>query len=364
MRIFVLPSWYPNEADPVAGIFIRDQVEVLRREHEVAVILVSPPGTVTIPDGDTPVFREAFSSLVPGPDAALRAYLAAARKVLERAAREVGPPDLVHAHVGLPAGWAAAEACRDVGPPVVLTEHLGPFDPRTQSPRQLSRVRTAFQGARIVVAVSPTSAREIRDFVPGVRVRVVGDVVRSDCGPHDRSVRMEPGRILSVGLLTQVKGFDLLIDAIRLVIERVPDANLHLVGDGDLRGPLEERATGMPVRFLGTLSRQEIRRELAAAAVFVSSSHYESFGVAMAEALCSGTPVVATRTGGAEYVLGSGGTLVEHLPDAIAAGIIDVLEGRTPFDPQQVGRDALARFGEEAFLRAIGDVYEEAVSGS
>lgn len=134
----------------------------------------------------------------------------------------------------------------------------------------------------------------------------------------ERSAVSHDGKMLcAVGRLTPQKGFDLLIAAFARIADRHPDWNLTIWGNGQSRAQLEKQ-----VRDLGLAERialpgnshgpGEWARD---ATIFVQASLYEGFANALAEALASGLPVVATNCdfGPAEMVThGRDGLLVEN----------------------------------------------------
>lgn len=111
--------------------------------------------------------------------------------------------------------------------------------------------------------------------------------------------RRDPRQLLFVGALLRSKGLDLLLDA----LEPRPELRLHVVGEGDQREWLEDevRRRGLTarVRLLGRLDDEGLARERADAGIFVMPSRApETFGLAGAEAMASGMPVVASAVGG------------------------------------------------------------------
>jgi glycosyltransferase involved in cell wall biosynthesis len=91
-----------------------------------------------------------------------------------------------------------------------------------------------------------------------------------------------------------------LLTAFKVVVERVPDAELLLVGDGPLRTQLERQTQDLGlterVHFKGQVA--DIWPLLAGADVFALSSRYEPLGLAALEAMAAGLPVVASRVDG------------------------------------------------------------------
>jgi glycosyltransferase involved in cell wall biosynthesis len=101
--------------------------------------------------------------------------------------------------------------------------------------------------------------------------------------------------LLFLGRLHEKKGCDLLIEAFRRVA-----TPLHLIfagpcADTVLEADLHARAQGLRVTFTGPLYGDDKWAALAAAEVFALPSHQENFGIAVAEALASGVPVLVSN---------------------------------------------------------------------
>ena len=112
---------------------------------------------------------------------------------------------------------------------------------------------------------------------------------------------------MGIGRFVRWKGFDYLLDAFAHASTAHPELRLALVGDGDLRGELTERARSLGiadvVTFTGMVARDRMPAYLGAAdIVTVPSIHYDGYvdglpNVAL-EALATGSALVATRVGG------------------------------------------------------------------
>jgi len=101
--------------------------------------------------------------------------------------------------------------------------------------------------------------------------------------------------LLFLGRLHEKKGCDLLVEAFRRV---APPLHLVFAGpcaDSHLEADLRGRAEGLRVTFTGPLYGDDKWAALAAAEVFALPSHQENFGVAVAEALASGVPVLLSH---------------------------------------------------------------------
>lgn len=105
----------------------------------------------------------------------------------------------------------------------------------------------------------------------------------------------ESKQVIAVGRYVMQKGFDLLIEAWDKVAKRHPDWVLRIYGDGWMRLQLEEMIAerGLSSQCLLEYSVTDIDRKMLESSIFVFSSRYEGFGLALVEAMACGLPVVS-----------------------------------------------------------------------
>ncbi len=122
-----------------------------------------------------------------------------------------------------------------------------------------------------------------------------------------------------VGRSDRRKGFDLLEAAWKIVQEKIPDAQLHVVG---IAAPSMSSVT-----YHDHCSDQELAMLLGSSRVLVCPSRLEGFGLAAAEAIASGTPVVASDVPGLRSVVLNfeTGLLITPDPECIATKLIPLL---------------------------------------
>lgn len=134
--------------------------------------------------------------------------------------------------------------------------------------------------------------------------------------------------ILSVGRLVAQKDHKSLVDAFAALAPEFPDWDLRIVGEGELRAPLERQISAHRLQDRIALpgSTATIAEEYGRAQIYVQSALFESFGLVVAEAQGYGLPVVgfADCLGVAERIQdGRDGLLVvgENRPQALAQGL-------------------------------------------
>jgi glycosyltransferase involved in cell wall biosynthesis len=163
--------------------------------------------------------------------------------------------------------------------------------------------RAALATAARVVTTSETTAEiMIADYdVPSHRVSVVrpgNDPVPQAAGSRDGIVRL-----LSVGSVVPGKGYDLLMAALAMLVD-LP-WRLTIAGDrtrspataAQLDADIETYGFGNRVVVLGAVPANRIVEIFLASDVFVLASRFESYGMALAEAIAHGLPIVSTTAG-------------------------------------------------------------------
>lgn len=103
------------------------------------------------------------------------------------------------------------------------------------------------------------------------------------------------------------------IEKLKAVFE-VPGCRLAIVGDGPARNKLEWEFSGTPTVFTGVLKGEALAQAYASGDVFLFPSTTETLGMAMIEALASGLPVVAARSGASHEVVDDGETGLLYEP--------------------------------------------------
>ena len=126
--------------------------------------------------------------------------------------------------------------------------------------------------------------------------------------------------LLYVGRLGHEKD----IGRLKVVLSEVPGVRLALVGDGPARRDLEQEYANTRAVFTGSLHGEELAAAFASADAFLFPSTTETLGIAMIEALASGLPVVAARTGATGEVVDDGETGLLYDPGSDAALIAAV----------------------------------------
>lgn len=186
-----------------------------------------------------------------------------------------------------------------------------------------------------------------------------------------RTVDAEPPLVAFIGRITPKKRLDLLLDAVAWVNRRSP-LKLAVAGPGDLpslawlRSRIAELGLQKQVLLLGLLDRDSKIALLRNARLFVLASEDENFGIAVAEAMSTGVPVVVSRNVGlAPEISAANAGIVVDLDVPSLSGAIE----RLILDPDEAailganGRaHALRTFGTALVAQRLEDLYMDVVA--
>ena len=242
---------------------------------------------------------------------------------------------------------AAAIVARRNHVPYVIQAH-GSLDPwhraHRRRPKDLYHALVEdpiIRGAAVIVCTSERESRSIRELryeVPRwvIPIGIDVDSLRNPAPPDAfPGIRPEPDeRILTfIGRLTAKKGVPLLVEAFRAVAADYPTARLVIAGPDDeaigarLSAALADARLVARVAFVGPVDGEVKRALLQRSDVFVLPSADESFGVAIAEAMAVGCPVVASPEVAIQDVIARAGAGIVAMrePEAIARAIRVIL---------------------------------------
>ncbi len=212
-----------------------------------------------------------------------------------------------------------------------------------------------------VVGVSHDSARLCQQADPASREKItaIWNGINLDRFLY-RGPRVEPTAI-SVARLSREKDFPTLLKAVHLVLPRVPDFRLRIVGDGPERETVERMIVELHlhdhVELLG--ERHDVPALLAEAGFFVSATRTEGISLTLLEAMAVGLPIVTTTVGGNPEIVvdnQTGRLVCDNDPVALANAIVEMCSERDSWTT--LGRQGRQRVEENFEIRKMIGKYE------
>jgi len=288
----------------------------------------------------------------------------------ERYRKKYGDPSVILVFSAVWTGYAASEISRIHGVPYVLTEHRSRFTALRQEALDMIKephlpfLESAFMGASAVISVSDSLINSIQRYTGDSEILTIPNLVRTDFFIPPETRQGDPFVILSAGRLETEKGMDLLIQAFDLFAADHPDSELRIIGKGpkeqDLRTMASRTFDPERIRFLGSLSRKDMLKEMQNASMLALTSRFEALGLVIAEAMSTGLPVLATRSGGPDSIVPAyAGILVncESVP-AVFVGLKNMYTRYSEFQSEKIRKFAIKNFGEAVIMKCYKLVFD------
>lgn len=171
--------------------------------------------------------------------------------------------------------------------------------------------------------------------------------------------------VVYAGRLSEEKGVLSLLNAWRDWGPSAPE--LRIIGDGKLRPVLEKMAYGLPISFLGTMSKDDTLEQISLAKLLILPSEcFETFGLVAIEAFAHGVPVAVSNIGSLSSIVQHGRTGIVFQPSNPLSLLHEVKKAwHTPKLLESLGLNAYAEFEskytEKANYLMLMEIYNEAI---
>jgi glycosyltransferase involved in cell wall biosynthesis len=247
--------------------------------------------------------------------------------------------DLIHAHgMYTPAGLIAQILSEKYSKPYVLTVHGSDVNILMEKRKKV--YLGVFESAQAVIFVSNALLEKARSFGYSAKNAVVipngydpqifrsldKDQVRRQLGIYTEGYKY----VGFVGNLIEIKRADKLVEIFELIRKRVSKVKFIVVGDGHLRGKMEEQAKqkGLDILFTGMLEQSEVASYMNAMDVMILPSRNEGWPCVVLEAQACGTCVIGSSNGGIPEAIGFPEYVVEEsegFEERFARKVVEVL---------------------------------------
>ncbi|WP_445146211.1 glycosyltransferase [Dyella sp. Tek66A03] len=371
MRLLALSTSYPLRTGSSAGVFVQSLYRRLSEGCAIDVVCPadSKPVKATFDDGAAPGIRIHAVRYAP------RAWRRLAQEsggvvtglrrspwhalllpgllfgLFWRCLLCAGDADLIHANWSV-CGAMAGIIGRLRRKPVITTLRGSDVARATRSWLDRMILGLAVRNSRIVICVSEAMAERLQAQFPHRRADIHACLNGADEAffEIDRAVSGGTGlRVLAVGNLIRLKGFDVLIEAVARARHR-ERMHVCIVGDGPEREPLLAQAASRGVSscftFVGTVPATDMPKRTAEADVFVLSSRSEGRPNVVVEALAGGVPVISTDLEGVQGMVRNGDTgwlVAVDDADALAAALDQAVTDRVELQRRGERARAFAR---------------------
>ena len=356
-KIFVISNMYPTANHLSYGIFVKNQVEALRKAGmDVEIGVNTNPST--------------------GMKNALKKYILWAMQVMKKAIFQKRSISITHAHYVFPSGVFSLLLKKLFKIPYVVTAHGGDIEKMAKKNATIRKWTTRIlQESSHVIAVGPVLAKQIEtDFhVSNDKITIMSmGVNREVFKPGNKNdarklLKLSPDEFLFsfVGNVIKQKGIEELLQAFQEVKSNTAkQVKLAIIGSRRDVSFMEKIAPLLnnDVLLIDPVKQPDLVTWFQASDVFVLPSHIEGFGLVALEAIACGTPVIATDVGGLSSLLAhDAGHLVEaHNAHALKEEMLLSLDANNYYN-QEATEKVLNTHDEKNIIKNLLSIYETAI---
>lgn len=378
MKVLVIPTWYPSGEDKLMGIYHKEFTCALNKYGCEANMLYIDRQRLSKPikylfmrkkeidvENNYKVFKYRMLNLAPiSFDLQVKSYTKRLEKAFKDYLKKNSKPDVLHAQVTVPAGYATCVLGKKYGIPVVVTEHGGNLERFFKNDKFKEYTKFVMENS-VYTTVSNYMKQIVLKYYK--ECDVIPNQVDVELFKNDVIRRIDGEfRLVMVCALREGKRLDIAFEAIRKLIDEGMKIHLDVVGDGfyeDVykRAMLEE-GLEEHVAFLGRKNKEEISKLLLKEHALLISSELESFAIPGVEALASGMPVISTDClGPSEFIDNKCGSLCRvNDPDDMARAIKEVYENYSKYEREHL-ENVANKFSEKSVVEKAKEVYKRAL---
>ncbi|MEP1095473.1 MAG: glycosyltransferase [Cyclobacteriaceae bacterium] len=387
MKVFIIPSWYPSESNPIYGIFNKEQARMMARERpewsvgvskwgqgdETFLLMARDPRSlakyfrkfdeseIQLADNLKEYFSGAFTWTQKIKKGNIDGIIRANDRNLQQFISDFGRPDVISAQASYPGAVVACALSEKYDIPFTVTIRMSPFPfPQYDAGRnQLKPILDLpLRKADMLICTSNDLKERVESY-GFEKVRTINNPVDTDLFKPGKGEREEQITVLAVGRIEEQKGIDLLLEA----MAQVPRIKLRIGGKGaylnDYKRLSERLGVENCVEWLGELSREETVKEMQKCSFYVLSSRHETFGNVVVEAMSCGKPVVATKCGGpGELVTEETGYLCEIDAKDLAEKMKKMSESINSFDSVKIRQYIEKKYAPQIWIHNLEQIFK------
>ena len=384
LKILFVPRWYPARTDPMPGLFIQRQAEALAKQHTIQVISVHPDPQlqgkyelVHSVENSVNVCRVYYRSEKRLP--VISSLVLFCRYVkahhLGYTSLEPFSVDVIHGHILTREIFFTWYMARKQKRPYITSEHWSRYFPGNGSykgliRKWLSRFLLKRSSGLIAVSEPLLQAMKAAKLVHPKSYIVPNGIDVTAFVPPVSKPRNGKAVILHVSCFEDksknISGF---LEAVAELYKHRNDFRVLLIGEGPDHLAMRNYARSLglgngQVEFTGLEQNTELIRLYQSGSFLVQSSHYETFGTVVIEALACGLPVVSTRTGIASVIINDSNGIIIQQPGVreIVKGLEQMLNIYPTFEGNKLHESVVGMFSESKISEKLVGIYHETIS--
>lgn len=376
MKVLVIPSWFPNKYNLNSGIFVREQITLMKEAGYNVTVLAALPISIKRVHLKKNIAYSAHENIrlflnIPFFEVLnMLLRFVFGIQLFETLKKKEGLPDIIHAHTYSQA-FLVRYLSKKYKIPYLVTEHYSKAMDQSRLGRiQFSIARAFYKSSVVNIAVSDSQKQKMEQLY-SVGFTIVPnfiDVSIFHPSSSQKSKKVSPRvKLLSVGNMLENKGFHLVIGALAILNKSRSIYELEIIGEGPYRRQLESlgdfKNNSKDIHLLGSIPNHELVSHYQNADCYIAASKIETFGITVLEALACGTPVVVTAENHKRIVENNVyGIHSARTSESIANAIINATRLNT--SPEAMHDFIESEYSSDRVIEHLGKIYLQVIRRS
>jgi glycosyltransferase involved in cell wall biosynthesis len=283
-------------------------------------------------------------------------------RIIKKRGDEINPA-IIHPNVIFPCGIVGYLLARRMGAKLLISEHWSKVEKLLKHPLYKRIALRAYHKSFAIICVSEFLSLKIAKATGHTNVVVIPNIINTELFTYLPKPSSDNGRLclMCAASWRPPKRLDLIFDALcSYALGTTRQIDLKVVGKGMQVETLKNRETpvNLHIEWLGYLDKPAIAALLQTTQVFMHASNIETFSIVTAEALSTGTPVLASKVGALpELINEHNGILVENSPESWLKGIREIvtkqfdyeaiaIQHQNKYSPGKIGNSILSIYNK------------------
>lgn len=374
MKILFLSYWYPSKRNPLKGIFIKKHAQAIASAgNTVHVLSLVIENTNDLFTKEIAVYKDEkgidHTQIVIGSKYYKFFHLLLFYQyyLLKKEATKINAsfqPQLIHSNVLYPAAILGYKLSNTFNLPHVITEHWSKVNKFMTKSLYAGIGKKAYSHAKKITVVSNFLKENILSYINAANTLIVPNVVNTELFCFkEKAENKDSLTFTCVAHWSAPKRPDLIFYALNKFANQCnKKLILNVIGEGKLIQELKSKIWLFKVNYLGNQPPDVLAKTLQNSDYFLHASEIETFSIVIAEALSTGTPVLASNVGAiSELINSTSGALTDNVVDNWVNGL-DKLTSRS-FDHQGIS-ESTKKFSEKIIGEQFTQLYKEIINNN
>jgi glycosyltransferase involved in cell wall biosynthesis len=376
-QILIISLWNPTDEQPSKGLFIHEQVKAICQIRSDIIFL-----EINILPSKKTIFSRTVSEHVYDGNKKLTITIHSVLWKLiyvnywliyflaHKTLRKNDPtfkPSLVHSNIIFPCALVGHLLAKKFNSSHIISEHWSNAENLLKHPIFGEKALNAYRNSDAILCVSTFLANKIRSVTRHPNIVIIPNIIDTEQFQYiPKQFDRKKIHFSCCAIWKKPKRLDLIVKSLIGFATEHNDNSyvLNVIGEGI---QIKEFATcaipeNLTINWLGFITKPEIVKVLGTTDFFLHASEIETFSIVTAEALSTGTPVLASNTGALpELINKSNGLLVENTINAWITGLQDITQNT--FSNQTIAQEVSNKYSPESVANSIDMVYQKVMEG-